>query len=106
MNGANMQDAEYRRLKEAGWRRRLTTAERARMRELLAAHREWQESWQQEAALNGLLRRMPSAAISSNFTARVVQAARRLPAKPTWRQRLDMLSWLPIGWAPRLGLAT
>jgi hypothetical protein len=101
-----MQDAEYQRLKETGWRRRLTATERARMRELLAAHPEWQESWEQEAALNGLLRRMPTAALSTNFTARVIQAAQRLPAKPAWRRRLEMLPWLPESWAPRLALAT
>jgi hypothetical protein len=106
MNEANMQDAEYQRLKEAGWRRRLTTAERARMRELLAAHPEWQQSWEQDAALSGLLRRMPSAAISTNFTDRVVQAAQRLPTRPSWGQRLVLFPWLPSGWAPRIALAT
>ena len=105
MKEASMQDAEYQRLKETGWRRRLTAAERVRMRELLAAHPELQESWEQEAALNGLLRRMPSAVVSSNFTARVVQAAQRLPAKPTWRRRLEMFPWLPVAWFPRVALA-
>ena len=105
MNKASMQHAEYQNLKETGWRRPLTGVERARMRELLAAHPEWQESWEQEAALSGLLRRLPSAAVSTNFTARVVQAARRLPAKPAWRRRLEILTWLPAGWAPRAALA-
>jgi hypothetical protein len=100
-----MQDAEYQNLKEAGWRRPLTSAERARLRELLAAHPEWQDSWEQEAALNGLLRRLPSAAVSTNFTARVVQAAQRLPAKPSWRRRWAMFPWLPAGWVPRAALA-
>jgi len=105
MNKESMQDAEYQKLREAGWRRRLTLGERARMRELLAAHPEWQESWEQEAALSGLLRRRPSAAVSTNFTARVVQAAQRLPAKPAWRRRLEMFPWLPDGWTPRVALA-
>ena len=41
MNKANMEKTEYQNLKEAGWRRPLTAAERARLREFLAAHPEW-----------------------------------------------------------------
>lgn len=100
----SMQEAEYQKLKEAGWRRPLTAAERSRLRELLAAHPAWQESWEEEAALSGLMRRLPSAAVSTNFTARVVQAARRLPAKPDWRRRLEMFPWLSAGWVPRAAL--
>jgi anti-sigma factor RsiW len=100
-----MKTTEYLKLKEASWRRPLTAAERARLREWLAEHPEAQESWEEEAALNGLLRRLPSAAVSTNFTARVVQAARRLPPKPAWRRRLEMFPWLPSGWVPRLALA-
>jgi hypothetical protein len=100
-----MQNAEYQKLKEASWRRPLTAAEQVRLREWLAVHPEAQESWDEEAALNGLLRRVPSAAVSTNFTARVVQAARRLPAKPAWRRRLEMFPWLPAGWIPRVALA-
>jgi hypothetical protein len=100
-----MQNTEYQKLKEASWRRPLTAAERAWLREWLAAHPQAQETWDEEAALNGLLRRWPSAAVSTNFTARVVQAAQRLPAKPAWRRRLEMFPWLPVGWVPRAALA-
>jgi len=100
-----MQDAQYQILMEASWRRPLTAAERAQLREWLAAHPQWQASWDQEAALNGLLRRLPGAAVSTNFTARVMQAARRLPAKPAWRRRLEMFPWLPAAWVPRAALA-
>jgi hypothetical protein len=99
-----MQDAEYQNLMEASWRRPLTALERARLRELLAAHPQWEASWDEDAALNGLLRRLPSAAVATNFTARVVQAAQRLPAKPAWRRQLEMLPWLPVGWVPRAAL--
>ena len=101
---ASMQNAEYQNLKEASWRRTLTGAERTRLQELLAAHPEWQESCQEDMALNGLLRRLPSAAVSTNFTARVVQAARRVPPKPAWRRSLDFFPWLPTGWIPRVSL--
>jgi hypothetical protein len=70
----------------------------------LEAHPEWQESWNEDAALNGLLRRLPSAEVSTNFTARVVQAACRVPAKSTWRRRLELFPWLPAGWVPRAAL--
>jgi hypothetical protein len=100
-----MQNKEYQKLIEASWRRPLTAVERARWRELLAAHPQAQESWEEEAALNGLLRRLPSAALSTNFTARVLQEARRLPPRPGWRLRLGMFPWLPAGWVPRAALA-
>jgi hypothetical protein len=104
MMKANMQDGLYQNLKEAAWRRPLTAVEQARLQELLAAHPEWRESWDQEAALNGLLRRLPGAPVSTNFTARVLQAARHLPPKPVWRRRLEWFSWLPAGWMPRAAL--
>jgi anti-sigma factor RsiW len=104
MKKADMQDTEYQKLKEASWRRPLTADERARLRELLAAHAEWQAAWDEEAALNGLLRRLPAPTVSSNFTARVLQAAQRLPAKPGWRRRLEAFPWLPTAWVPRAAL--
>src|SRR5580658_5059972 len=104
MNKESMQDAEYQNLTEASWRRPLTAVERTRLRQLLEAHPEWQESWHEDAALNGLLRRLPSAAVSTNFTARVVQAARRVPARPAWRRWRESFPWLPAGWVPRVAL--
>jgi hypothetical protein len=105
MSKASMHDAEYQNLKEASWRRTLTVAERTRLGELLAGHPRRQAAWEEEAALNGLLRRLPTVAVSTNFTARVMQAAQRLPAKPAWRRRLELFPWLPAGWAPRAALA-
>ena len=105
MKQENMKNTDYQKLKEASWHRPLTAAERACLGEWLAAHPEAQESWETEAALNGLLRRLPSAAVSTNFTMRVVQAVHRLPARPAWRLRLEMFPWLPAGWAPRAALA-
>ena len=100
-----MKNTEYQKLKEASWRRPLTAAERAWLREWLAAHPEAQESWEAEAALNGLLRRLPGANVSSNFTARVMRAAQRAPARQRWGFRLGMFPWLPVGWMPRAALA-
>jgi hypothetical protein len=100
----NMQNVEYRNLIETSWRRPLTEAERARLGEILGANPQWQESWHEDAALNGLLRRLPNAAVSTNFTARVVQAARRVPPKPAWRRRLEAFPWLSAGWVPRVAV--
>jgi hypothetical protein len=100
-----MKQADYQILKEASWRRPLTAAERTRLRELLAAHPEWRQPWEAEEAMNRLLQRLPSAAVSTNFTARVVGAAQRLPVKPAWRRRLEFFPWFPAGWIPRAALA-
>ena len=66
---ASMQDAEYQNLTETSWRRPLTAAERTRLRELLAAHPDWREPWNEDAALNGLLRRLPGAAVDPQLPA-------------------------------------
>ena len=105
MINKNMQHADFQNLKEASWRRPLTAAERTRLREWLAAHPEARPSWDQEEALSRLLHRLPSAAVSTNFAARVVQAAQRLPARPAWRRRLVLFPWFPAGWFPRVALA-
>jgi anti-sigma factor RsiW len=90
-----MNDAEYQRLLEASWRRALTPAEEARLQAWLAAHPARQAAWQDEAALNRLLRRLPDAPLPSNFTARVLQAvaaeerhAAREPTPSRWFERL------------------
>jgi hypothetical protein len=50
------------------------------------------------------LDRLPPAPVSSNFTALVLQAVQRAPARPAWRRRFDPASWLPAGWVPRVAL--
>jgi negative regulator of sigma E activity len=87
-----MSDAEYQRLLEASWRRELTPDEQARLQIWLAARPEVQPDWQAEAALNGVLRKLPDAPLASNFTARVLRAveaeqarrARRSPLAAWW----------------------
>ena len=95
---------EYQNLIETSWRRPLTEVERVKLAKILEANPQWQESFREDAALNGLLRRLPTAAVSTNFTARVVQAARRVPPKPARRLRLESFPWLSAGWVPRLAL--
>ncbi len=81
---------------EAGWRRKLSKAEAAELEAWLAAHPESRDSWRTETQLTSLLNRLPEAPVSSNFTARVLQAVEREQASaerrhsPRWWNR-----WLP-----------
>ncbi len=98
-------DPIYSRLREVGWRRRLTAAEEAELRAWLAAHPEAQADWEAEAGLNAALGRMPDAPVPSNFTARVLQAVERETATERRRPKEDWLTWLRPRWLPKLAFA-
>jgi hypothetical protein len=100
---ADMPNSDFRELAELAWRRRLTPEEQARLRQCLDAHPQARSLWEGEAALTRGLNRLPNAPVSSNFTALVLQAVQRAPARPAWR-RLPVFSWLPAGWMPRLAV--
>jgi anti-sigma factor RsiW len=70
-------DAFLSKLREAGWRRKLTEAEQAELRARLAANPGARVDWEIESALNAALDRLPDAPVPSNFTARVMQAVER-----------------------------
>ncbi len=70
-------DQTHQRLRETAWRRKLTDAEQAELRTWLATHPAARDEWENEAALNELLARLPEAPVASNFTARVLQAVER-----------------------------
>jgi hypothetical protein len=103
-----MNDQEYHQLRELNWRRRLTPAEEGAVRDYLAANPEASEDWQIEAELNQFLERLPEApAVSSNFTARVVQAVQLENAV---RERAERphgwLTWRFLhGWLPKAAVA-
>jgi hypothetical protein len=99
-----MDNPDYEKLKETGWRRPLNDAEEQLLREMTAAQPGLQAKWDEEAALNRLLGRIPSAHVSSNFTARVLQAARHSPSRSVWTQRLAPFQWLSSNWMPRVAL--
>lgn len=107
MNSVNddMPESVAQELTELAWRRSLTPDEQARLRRYLAVHPQARGQWECEAALTRALNRLPPAPVTSNFTALVLQAVQRAPARPAWRRRLDLASWLPAGWMPRLALA-
>src|SRR5580658_5187607 len=92
-----MQDEYYRKIKETGWRRALNRDEEAALQKFLASHPEIREAWGEEAALNGLLQRLPAPPVSSNFTARVLQAVQTAPVRHTWRDWFAPAQWLPEG---------
>lgn len=64
----------FHKLRETSWQRKLTPAEEVEIREWLAAHPEARDDWQDEMALNHVLDNLPEVPVSSNFTARVLQA--------------------------------
>ena len=92
-------DPLYERLREVGWRRKLTPPEQQQLLAWLEQHPEARAEWDSEAALTGLLGGLPDVPVASNFTARVVDAAKAEPAgearrrselvRPWWR------AWLP-----------
>jgi len=105
-----MNDPVYNQLRESSWRRKLTEAEEARLRELLASHPEAKEDWEIEAGLNRILEHLPEAPpVSSNFTARVLQALEREAAAQSraggngWRAWWSLSPWR---WMPRAAIAS
>jgi hypothetical protein len=102
----NMEDEHYQEIKEAGWRRALSGDEAAALQKFLAAHPQAREAWGEEAALNRLLQRLPAAPVSSNFTARLLQAVQSAPARQTWRDWFAPAQWLPESVAGRLAMCS
>jgi anti-sigma factor RsiW len=100
----NMQNLTSEQLRESVWRRPLTPDEQAQLRRRLAGHPEARAQWEEETALTRGLNRLPPAPLSSNFTARVMRAVQRPPARRVWLGRFDFASWLPAGWRPRAAL--
>ncbi len=94
----NMDNSVYNRLRETGWRRKLTREEAAELRAWLAAHPDLQSEWQSEAAMNECLGGLPDAPLSSNFTARVLQAA---TTDATWTRRRFVWGWNWRSFLPR-----
>lgn len=99
-----MTERDYQELREASWRRPLTAAEEARLQSYLAQHPEAQAEGESDTALNQLLDQVPDAPVSSNFTARVMQAIDREPTPigSSWQAWWGRWVWSPV---PRLAWA-
>lgn len=100
-----MNESEFNELRETSWRRDLTPAEEARLRSWLAERPGERADWEAEAGLNHLLDRLPDAPVASNFTALVLQEARREAARPArpllvelWRKLFPRQS-VGVAWA-------
>jgi anti-sigma factor RsiW len=96
-------DPTYNRWRELSWRRKLSDAEQAELQAWLAAHPEARAEWEEDAALEAALKRLPQAPVPSNFTARVLQAAERETAAE--RRRPEGRTWRWARWLPRAAFA-
>jgi len=95
-----MREDDYKELQELNWRRRLSPAERAEVRKLLAGKPHGAEEWQSEDALSRLLEQLPNAAVSSNFTSRVLAGVRAGEAKHAGQEHPT--PWIFRSWWARL----
>lgn len=105
-----MQDQHYQQIKEAAWRRPLTREEEAALQAFLQSRPAERTGWSEDAALNRLLERLPPAPpVSSNFTARLMQAVQaesaRFPRRD-WFGWLSPAQWLPDGMAGRVAMCS
>ena len=99
MKDQTMNDPQIQRLIEESWRRPLAADEQTQLDLWLAAHPESRAIWEDESALNGLLRQTRQTQPSSNFTSLVLQAVQRAAPVPR-----PVLPWTRR-WFPRLAFA-
>ena len=105
-----MSNAEFDKLKETLWRRNLSSAEEAQGVETqgkdLGDRPELAMELQEERALNRALDRMPQVLVSSNFTARVLQAVALEEARISRETKRGWPAWrVGFGWVSRLATA-
>ena len=98
-------DPIYDRLCELSWRRKLTDAEEAELRAWLATRPEAKADWETEARLNSALGRLPDVPVSSNFTARVMQAVEREAAAELRQGERKWQFWRRLRWLPKVAFA-
>ena len=101
-----MRDDEYKKIRETGWRRALTSEEKAALQKLLDAHPETRQACEEDAALNRILQQWTAPAVSSNFTARVMLAAQNSPAQRSWSDWFVLEEWLPENRAWRVAMCS
>ncbi len=101
-----MNQPDQEKLRELNWRRPLTDVEQAELRAALAENPEALAELELESNLTQALERLPNAPVSSNFTARVLQAVgletKRQARGPVPRS----LAWLRHGWLPKTAAAS
>ena len=100
-----MNEMEFKELREASWRRRLTAGEEDALHAYLAGRVEKRMQWEDELSLTELLGKLPEASVSTNFTTRVLQAVERDVASERRRDR-GIFDRLKLNWLPRIAVAS
>jgi len=99
-----MNEFDYKTLLEKRWRHKLTAAEEASVRAWLAQHPESKADWDLDAQLSEALEKLPNVPISSNFTARVLQAVEREAKAP--QSSSSRMPWFFRVLLPRAAVAS
>jgi hypothetical protein len=97
-------DPLYEHFLEISWKRALTPAEQAQLGEWLAEHPEFHAEWDVESGLNHALEALPNVPVSNNFTARVLDEARRVAVAGERIQVSRRGPWW-LRWLPRTAVA-
>ncbi|EEF58148.1 hypothetical protein [Pedosphaera parvula] len=101
-----MNDPVFQQLLEISWQRALTESEQTRLRAYLEAHPEAGKAWLLESGLTRALEELPNVPISSNFTARVLQAVELEKATAARaREKNRRFGWPIFKWAPQTAAA-
>lgn len=98
-----MNEIEFEKLRQAGWRRKLTAQEKAVLRAYLSLHAAVRADWEEESGLNEFLAKLPDAPVSSNFTSRVLQAVERETSASAPHR--GVFHWIKFSW-PRVAVAS
>ena len=94
-----MNQSDYNQLRETAWKRKLTAKQEAEIKAYLANCPEARPEWEEERLLTQFLVQLPDAPLASNFTAQVLQAAKRQQSEASpaavvrWWQRLGSRGW-------------
>src|SRR5690242_7846211 len=99
-----MKDPLYERLREISWQRKLIPEEEAQLSEWLSAHPEALGDWESEVSLNQALAGLANVPVASNFTTRVLEAAKREAAAAGREQRQASNGWW-LRWLPKAAVA-
>jgi hypothetical protein len=91
-----MNEAEFQRLREQSWRRKLTAEEESRLAARVFANADAQADWEAESALTHALSQLPDVPMASNFTAQVLHAIDRDSAAERYdgKPRVALPEWL------------
>ncbi len=101
-----MDKSVYQKLKELSWQRKLSPQEQAELVALVAAYPELETDWNDDAALTDCLNQLPDAPVSSNFTARVLQAIELEETRISRVQKRGWTAWRTgLRWVFRSAIA-